>query len=150
MFSGSTNDSELELLKQQNSLLQEQIDQQKNTLEETKQKEQINSDTNQNLDNDLKCKTLLNDLKKQYDNVISVYYNINAKTCYAKFLDRNNNDNITESPVNDMQPIKLSENQIKEKECLGHMNEIKKRLGTTYNNEIKALFYSSKLDACLY
>lgn len=104
-LSWCTNDKQVEQLRQQNELLQQQIQNEKAQKEEEKkaQKEALNQ--KEVFENNLKCQERGDELKLQYNNVFSTYYNEYKNTCYVRYYDKSNNNEITEWPMDNFWPI---------------------------------------------
>ncbi len=86
-LSGCTNNQDVERIKQQNDLLQSQLQENQENL---------------NFQKNLKCQERWDKLKVQYNNVFSAYYNEIAGTCYVKYYD--NNQMLAESSMEDFWP----------------------------------------------
>jgi len=55
--------------------------------------------------NELKCQTLLKDLKKRWNNVVGIYYSYGQNTCIVKYTKDGETE---EAPIEKMQDIILS------------------------------------------
>lgn len=60
-----------------------------------------------NFENDLKCQERGDGLKSQYKNYHSIYYNVEANTCYVKYYNKENI--IEESPIGSITTVNNTE-----------------------------------------
>lgn len=96
-----TSKKQLELLEQQNLLLQQQMDQ----IQTEKDAAAEAATQKESFDNNLKCQERWDVLRLQYNNFASAYYNEYAKTCYVRYYDKKNNNEILEAPMDQMVSI---------------------------------------------
>lgn len=92
------------LLKNENERLDEKNKDLESKIDELKT-ENLNLVEKQSFNNNLKCQEFLNDLKKQYENVFSVYYNEYENKCYVKYYNRSNNNILDEWPLDSFWPV---------------------------------------------
>lgn len=105
---GCTNQDEVDAIKQQNYLLQQQMNQlqeQKNAAAQELQDQKDAAIQASNFENNLKCQERWDALKIQYNNFASAYYNEYANTCYVRYYDIKNNNQILEAPMDQMVSI---------------------------------------------
>lgn len=55
-----------------------------------------------NFSNNLKCQTLLKDLKQRWNNVVGIYYSEWQNTCIVKYTDEGE---VEEAPIESMQDV---------------------------------------------
>ncbi len=86
-----TSKEEMAALKEQNDLLKQKIELQDQKITEKNEIEEKTIKEKQSFENNLKCQERWDDLKRQYNNVHSIYYNEDFNTCYVRYLDKDNN-----------------------------------------------------------
>ncbi len=101
-----TSKEEIAQLKQQNDLLQQQINQQIEQKRIDKEEADLALQQKQNFENNLKCQERWDSLKLQYNNFMSAYYNEYANTCYVKYYDKKS-DSVMEAPMENMVKVIL-------------------------------------------
>lgn len=84
--------------KQQSIERQQEIELQNDNREAEAKAEQDKAD--KNFSNNLKCQTLLKDLKQRWNNVVGIYYSEWQNTCIVKYTD---NGETEEGPIEGMQ-----------------------------------------------
>ncbi len=108
---GCSNKDEIEELKRQNLLLQQQLEQQNTLLEyqleqqtlENEKKEQERLDKI-NFENNIKCQERWDELKKQYNNFHSAYYHEYENRCYVRYYEKNI---LKDAPMDEVWVVKL-------------------------------------------
>lgn len=98
---GCTTQDEIDELKYQNYQLQQQISE----IQFQKDAAETAAQETANFEKNLKCQERWDELKKQYNNVFSVYYNEYANTCYVRYYDKKNNNQLIEWPIDWFGPI---------------------------------------------